>query len=181
MDMTTQINKRVEEYLVGFKNDLRDKITGLNVLKTAGKAGGDEDPHEHVRELLEYVFEYPKLVFNPEEITKKKPTVAAAQCAANRSDGSQCTRRSKKGSDCCGTHCKPADIQTTPPVLSLSEKPMTYKLEVSAYDIHGIIFYIDQHANVYCTEDILQGKDDPRIVARAERVGDIYTIPSLGV
>jgi GH25 family lysozyme M1 (1,4-beta-N-acetylmuramidase) len=54
-------------------------------------------------------------------------------------------------------------------------------LEVCVEEIGGIVYYIDKYKNVYRTEDILQGKDNPKIIAKYERTGEKYTIPELGL
>ena len=50
-------------------------------------------------------------------------------------------------------------------------------IKVFTENIHGIIYYIDEYLNVYNTEDILDEKEDPRIVAKAVKNGDRYIIP----
>ena len=57
--------------------------------------------------------------------------------------------------------------------------PTEYKLEVSAIDIKGIVYYIDNNSNVYDTSDILANKKNPRVIANYERNGDEYVIPEL--
>ena len=53
------------------------------------------------------------------------------------------------------------------------------KVEVSAIDIKGIVYYLDNNGNVYDTEDIIANKKNPRIIAKYEQNGETYTIPSL--
>ena len=43
------------------------------------------------------------------------------------------------------------------------------KKEVTAEEIDGIIYYIDLDGNVYHTEDVLEDKKNPRIIARLPR------------
>jgi hypothetical protein len=60
-------------------------------------------------------------------------------------------------------------------------KPTTHKIEVFAKDIHGIIYYLDNLNNVYQMEDIINGKQNPKIIAKYEIINDIYCIPELGI
>ena len=53
-------------------------------------------------------------------------------------------------------------------------------MDVSAEEINGIIYYIDEFENVYHTEDILEGKENPRIVGKAKKnMDNSYLIPEL--
>ena len=173
-----QANKRIESYLIQFKQDIQQKI------KTT-----EFQEKEKTCELLEYIWEYPKFQFQQKhdanlfnKKTEKKSTETTAnqqvkpedQCIAKRSaDGDQCTRKKKKGSNYCGTHAKIEKNAT-------NQAPPINKMEVSAEDIHGIIYYIDAHNNVYHTEDILESKENPRIIAKAIRHPDnTFTIPEL--
>jgi hypothetical protein len=54
-------------------------------------------------------------------------------------------------------------------------------INVVAENIQGIMYYIDSFLNVYNTEDILEGKEDPQIIAKAEKKNNLYTIPELGL
>ena len=53
------------------------------------------------------------------------------------------------------------------------------KLEVSAIDIKGIVYYLDTVGNVYNTEDIISNQTNPRIIAKYLKNGDEYSIPEL--
>jgi len=191
--MELHINRVVDEYIVKFKNDIKTKMLDLDMVRPVEDQGPDADVNlEKMRELMEYVFEYPKMVLTKKDlvISKKKspitmetkregendglPFPAHMQCTAKRSDGIQCTRKKKKNCEFCGTHAKLEATQKRSP----STEP-AQKMEVSAEDIHGIIYYIDKFNNVYHTEDILEGKENPRIVAKAIKHSDnTYTVPA---
>jgi len=55
------------------------------------------------------------------------------------------------------------------------------KVEVFAEEIMGIVYYIDKSNNVYKTEDVLEGKRNPRIVAKCIKDGAKYKIPEFGL
>ena len=205
-----QANKLVESYIIQFKQELQHKITNLqnqpiqedhmrDVAKLQLKDGMmdnsaklDYISKDKMCELLEYIWEYPKFQFQTKqdahlfnkkqekksglEASTQQPKKIAPedQCIARRSgDGDQCTRQKKKGSNYCGTHAK---IEKNAKV----DTPQINKMEVSAEEIHGIIYYIDAHNNVYNTEDILESRENPRIIAKAIKHPDnTYTIPDL--
>lgn len=175
MKMETFMNRRIDEYIVGFKNDIKSKLSTLEIIN---QPNSSEKEVEKMREFLEFIFEYPKLVLDKKEfiVSKRRSTStdtnpenrvltfqAHMQCLAKRSDGIQCTRKKKKCCDFCGTHAKLDAIQRTSTPESIQ------RMEVSAEDIHGIIYYIDHYNNVYNTEDILEGKENPRIIAKATK------------
>jgi hypothetical protein len=176
MKMESLMNRRIDEYIVGFKNDIKLKMTTLEIINQPNMTETDV---EKMREFLEYVFEYPKLILNKKDfnVTKRRsstlidtnqenyvlPFPAHMQCLAKRSDGIQCTRKKKKCCNFCGTHAKLDEIHRS------STPESVQRMEVSAEDIHGIIYYIDRYNNVYNTEDILEGKENPRIIAKATK------------
>jgi hypothetical protein len=57
----------------------------------------------------------------------------------------------------------------------------TKKIDVVATNIMGIVYYIDKFNNVYKTEDILEGKVDPAIIAKAKLINGKTCIPELGL
>jgi hypothetical protein len=55
------------------------------------------------------------------------------------------------------------------------------KKQVFAEDINGIVYYIDNISNVYKTEDILQEKQNPEIIAQYVKDNGRYSIPEFGL
>jgi hypothetical protein len=166
------INKSIEEYLTKYKMDIRNKMMEL-------KFSDDEKKNQ----LLEFVFDYNRLTIKKEEL--KKPTrlktiiPPCLRCSAKRVNGEQCTRRKNKEGEYCGTHSKVLPYGVFDVVKNDDE--VKKNLNVVAENIQGIMYYIDSFLNVYNTEDILEGKEDPRIVAKAEKNNNKYTIPELGL
>lgn len=160
------INKRTEEYLLAFKQEVKNKATCLDFMSAdRGKLAS----------LLEYIYEYPRLVFTEDELHKPKRSkqvniAMGCRCIAIRTTGDQCTRKRRLNSSYCGTHHK---THKEPEVnMEIEENiavPDTFTIEVFTEDVQGIVYYIDLAGNVYNTEDVLMKKKDPRIVARAVR------------
>ena len=166
------INKNIEEYLTKYKMEIRTKMSEL-------KFSDDEKKNK----LLEFVFDYDRLTIKKEELKKpsrlKTIIPPCLRCSAKRVNGEQCTRRKNKDGEYCGTHSKVLPYGVFDVVKNDDE--VKKNINVVAENIQGIMYYIDSFLNVYNTEDILEGKEDPRIVAKAEKKNNVYTIPELGL
>ena len=173
--MEKRINEQLKQYLSKFKNDIRDKIVELGLGET-----------EKINELLEFVYEYNRLSFENEDFMKRRRVKNSVpienRCNAKRANGEQCTRKRKEDCEFCGTHHKgtPHGIATHADNAN-AEQQEAVTLEVFAEEIGGIVYYIDKFNNVYKTDDVLQSKLNPGIIAKWEKPGDKYTIPEFGL
>jgi len=170
--MERRLNKKIETYIGEFKDSVREKATQLGL--TIGDANN---------QLLQHIFDYERLTFQKDDFQKRKRVKNVVpffdRCCAKRANNEQCTRRKKDGCEFCGTHSK-----GTPHGIVDSqdeEKPTTQKVEVWAQDIQGIIYYIDKFGNVYQAEDIVVNKQNPAIIAKYVKNGDVFTIPEFGI
>ena len=95
--MDKKLNKLIETYITEFKDNIRSKILEF-----------DFNNKEKAGELIEYIYEYDRLVLTKDIFQKRKriknsiPT--SNRCNAKRANGEQCTRRKKKDCEFCGTH-----------------------------------------------------------------------------
>lgn len=171
--MDKVINKGISEYLTQFRNDIKDKINELKINKD----------DERNKCLIEFILEYKNMVITKDDLKKttrlKTIIPASIRCSAKRVNGEQCTRRKSKCGDYCGTHAKvlPYGVFEVANEQEESKKVVN----VTAENIKGIMYYIDEFLNVYNTEDVVNGKEDPRIVAKAVKTNDIYSIPEFGL
>lgn len=169
--MERRINKLFDNYITTFKDNIRDKATTLGI------------QNEQTSNLLQYIYDYDRLVLAKEDFAKRKRVKNAVpycdRCGAKRANGEQCTRRKKEGDEYCGTHMK----GTPHGVVDAQEenKQTTQKVEVWAQDIQGIVYYIDKNMNVYQAEDIVSNKTNPKIIAKYVKNGDVYSIPTFGI
>lgn len=166
--MDKRLNKKVEQYVTKFKDDLRDKITSTCRENTAIAA-----------ELVEYVYGYERLLLAKDDFSKRKRVKNSIpftnRCNAKRANGEQCTRRRKEGCEFCGTHFKGAPHGLIGTVVDSDS--VKHTLEVNAEDINGIIYYIDKFNNVYKTEDILKGAENPAIIGTYKKPGIVNYLP----
>lgn len=170
--MEKRINKRIETYVASFKDDIRNKIIELQF---------PDKPK--INDLIEYIYEYNRLTLQKDDFVKRKRLKNAIpllnRCNAKRANGEQCTRRRRGDCEFCGTHYKGT------PHGSISEDSsqitQNHRLEVVVEDICGIVYYIDKYGNVYNTEDVLKGNENPRIIAKYAKIGEKYTIPDFGL
>ena len=171
--MEKRINKRIETYISEFKDNVKDKATELGLTTDT-----------ILTQLVQYIYDYERLSLTKEDFMKRKRVKNVVhlsdRCCAKRASGEQCTRRRKDTTtEFCGTHLK----GTTHGICDLEhdDKPQGHKIEVWAQDIQGIIYYIDVSGNVYQAEDIISGKNNPKVIAKYIKVADIYTIPEFNI
>lgn len=174
--MEKRINEQTRQYVSNFKDDIRNKIVELGIKDT-----------EHVNELMEYIYEYKRLSFEREDFMKRRRVKNSVpvenRCNAKRANGEQCTRKRREDCEFCGTHYKgtPHGIATLADSVEGSSANDSINLEVFAEEIGGIVYYIDKFRNVYKTDDVLQSKMNPSIIAKWEKIGERYTIPDFGL
>lgn len=158
----------MEEYLLEFKEDIKNKATELGLLSCPNFSS-----------LLQYIYDYDHLILDKSVFEKRRRLKISVnlgdRCCAKRSNGEQCTRRRKDNATIyCGTHLKGVphgSCETT------EEPDKTQRIEIWEQNIQGILYYIDKHSHVYKMEDILKNKSNPAIIAKYEKHGDTYTIP----
>ena len=164
--MEKRINKKIEGYLTKFKDDLREKVLGINI------------ENHHMLPLIEYIYEYDRLAINKDDLVKRKRIKNSIpnmnRCNAKRADGQQCTRRRKDNCEFCGTHVKgrPHGLITN----EIIETDINKKLDVYAQEINGVVYYLDKFNNVYKTEDIMKNIINPKIIGKYERQQDSYVL-----
>jgi len=170
--MERRINKRIENYVTNFKDDIRKKAETLGLVNDL-----------NLSQIVQYVYDYERLSLAKEDFMKRKRVKNAVhlsdRCCARRASNEQCRRRKKDGCEYCGTHLK-----GTPHGICDSgdnDKPQGQKIEVWVQDIQGIVYYIDKNNNVYQAEDIIVNKVNPKIIAKYVKHGDVYSIPEFNI
>lgn len=170
--MEKRLNKKLESYITGFKDHIREKSCQMGMGK-----------NEQMNQLLQYVYDYERLTFSKDDFQKRKRVKNFVpifdRCCAKRASNEQCTRRKKEGCEYCGTHIK----GTPHGIVDEHNEPKanTKKVEVYAQDIMGIIYYIDKNNNVYQAEDIISNKLNPKVIAKYVKEGENYSIPEFNI
>jgi len=148
------------------------------VLGAIADAKYNDDPN--IVNLRTYVTGLAVDIFTPTDFTKKnraKNNVPQNDlCCAKKATGEQCTRRKKTDLAYCGTHAKGQPHG----IMSETDDDAKY-VEVWVQTIKGIPFHVDNNYNVYQSEDIIQNKKNPQVIARYELVDDVYSIPDFNI
>ncbi len=157
--MEKRINSKIDTYLSEFKSNVRNKIIGMNLDK------------DKMNELAEFITEYSRLSLDKEDFARRKRVKNAIphnnRCNALRANGEQCTRRRRDDCEFCGTHYK-----GTPHGLingedtGMAQTCVKQNVELVVEDIGGIVYYIDKNKNVYNTEDVLRGTENPAVIGK---------------
>jgi hypothetical protein len=167
--MEKRINKRIETYVIGFKDQMKKKIQNLQF-----------EDKQKINELLEYIYDYERLVVTKDDLVKRKriknSIPATNRCNARRANNEQCTRRRKTDSEYCGTHSKGTPNGYVAANQCGDCTTGTKKVELVLEEVNGIAYYIDAFHNAYKTEDILSGKENPTIIAKYKKVNDKVVI-----
>jgi hypothetical protein len=170
--MEKRITTKVDEFFQTFKNDIRSKSIELGFTET-----------NKIAQLMEFMYDYNRVILQKEDFTKRKRIKNSIpdlnRCVAKLANGEQCTRRRKSECEFCGTHTK-----GTPHGLMIQTTEFTntmQKVEVYAVEIKGIVYYVDNFTNVYKTEDVLEGKENPSIISHYVKTDDVYMIPEFGL
>jgi hypothetical protein len=160
--MEKRLSDKIDEYTTSMKSSILKKIDEMG------------DDSEELLQLSQFIKSYDDFQVEKSDFQKRKRTQntipSFLRCLSKRSDGEQCSRRKKEGCDFCGTHSKGS------PHGNFVENVVMKKVEVWVQEICGIIYYIDKEFNVYRTEDIINSKPNPAIIAKYEKNGDIYSI-----
>ena len=172
--METRITKKVDAYIAGFKEDVKDWFDQHNT-DVSGKYSKSD--------FLKFIFDYDSLNLSKDDFSKRKrvkntvPT--QLRCCAKRANGEQCTRRKKDGYECCGTHIKGTPYGKID--CEEEEEPLAKKRDVWVQEIKGIQYFIDAEGNVYNHGEILSNKVNPEVIARYTKKGDVYSIPEFSI
>ena len=173
--MEKRLNKKVEDYILEFKEHLKEKVIGSSLKDT-----------NECSELVKYIYDYKRLIIDQTDFVKRKRSKNVVplyeRCSALRANNDQCTRRKKADCDYCGTHIKgsPHGVANSNNNPELTTGNSTRSVEIWTQEINGILYYIDNNNNVYSMNDIMSNKENPRIIASYEKNNNKneYKIPT---
>ena len=114
---------------------------------------------------------------NEDFMKRKRVKSVVAQymrCIAKRANGEQCSRKKRESCKYCGTHEKNrphGEISD-----SVAPENNLTKIEVKLQEINGVLYYIDNNNNIYCTEDIVINKISPKIIGKYKFIDNKYVL-----
>lgn len=169
--METRINNKFDTYIQEFKGSIIDVVKKQCLEQS------------QMENIVQIVYDYEKFKLTKDDFTKRKRVKNTIplhdRCCAKRANGEQCTRRKKDDCDYCGTHEKgrPHGIVSKDGTTA----PTQIKREIWAQEIRGIVYYIDSELNVYNTEDVISNTQNPKIIAKYVKQGNVYSIPEFNI
>lgn len=171
--MERRINKKIDNYISDFKDNVKSKATELGLTTDTNSS-----------QLIQYIYDYERFSLTKDDFIKRKRVKNVVhlsdRCCAKRANGEQCTRRRKDTlTEYCGTHLKGRPHGVCE--VEEDSKQKGQKIEVWLQDIQGIVYYIDKGFNVYQPEDIMTGIVNPKVIAKYVKVGDVYSIPEFNL
>lgn len=182
--MEKHVNEQIKSYIHDFKKQLFHMIGEYKIESEMSHTtinNSNNINNVNIHQVINFINEFPILHLDKEDFLKRKRTKNIVpyydRCTANRASGEQCTRRKKDNATLCGTHLK----GTPHGVISNTNTVTDKSVQVFAYDIKGIHYYLDEHENVYNTEDVQNGVKNPRVIAKYEMTDGKYNIPSFNL
>ena len=199
--MDRRINLKIENYTSEYKHKIKNTF-----IKNKDSINNLLDEHldknldfikDNISQImmnsLQELYDYETFKIDKNDLLKRKRTKNTIplheRCIAYRANGDQCTRRCKNGTQYCGTHFKGTphgilDLSNT--INSNNTVEKLKPVEVTAQDIKGIIYYIDNNFNVYDTEDIQKNINNPNVIAKYIKNIDskgniVYSIPEFNI
>tara|TARA_B100000427_G_C15278785_1_gene494388 strand:- start:100 stop:657 length:558 start_codon:yes stop_codon:yes gene_type:complete len=184
--MEKKINNKLKRYNETFKGNLITQIDILNQ-KLIDNIQNNYCSSSDIDNCINSISQLRNLVINHEECyldktdftkrDRKKNSISLhEQCCAKRANGQQCTRRKKNNEQYCGTHLKGTPNGIINNNIKQDNLPKMKTIEIRQEEISGIIYYIDDHFNVYRPEDILNNIKNPAVIAKWKQSGQQKTI-----
>ena len=155
--MEKRVSSKINDYFDVFKQDIKLWMEENKDIDFKSKS-----------DFLKFIYDYNNLTLEKDDFSKRKRIKSHVphylRCMAKRANGEQCTRKKKDDSCYCGTHDKnrPHGVVDKDDENDVKLK----KMEVRLQDINGILYYIDKFNNIYKTDDIIENKVNPSIIAK---------------
>ena len=165
--MKKTLNKKIDNFMLDFKNNIKKKIDDLNLVREVN----EDVRREEMNKLLQFIYDYDKITIEKTDLsaTNRKPPAVDIRCCALTSTRQQCIRKKMEGSNFCKSHEEKRNYGVMEELLVNSERSLTESKKVSKKNIYtrsinGIIYYMDAENNVYKMEDIINNIVNPDII-----------------
>ena len=162
-----RINKKISKEFTEIKNDIGNELDVILSELKSGVVGHNIDFLKERFDKIKSVLSKTEISkINQEDLLKRKRVKNFVpyfdRCIGKKSNGEQCTRKRRDGSQLCGTHEK-----GTPHGRMSDVSNSVMKVGVVAHEVNGIVYYLDDNGNVYDTSDVHSNVKSPRIIARS--------------
>lgn len=161
------MDKRLSIKLTAHIRDFKDKLKEELI---SNKYINDD---QKLSEFLNFIYDFKQIEITKDDFLKRKRiknTIPGDnRCNACKAGGDQCTRRRKDNSLYCGTHMKGAPHgEVCQEAIQNNKKT----IEITATQINGIIYYIDNIKNVYKMEDVLSNIENPAVIGNYKKINN---------
>ena len=169
--MEKNINNKITAYQNKFKTNLQNWIRNNDATILI-------DNNDKTNDFIQYLMDFPNLDLTSSDFQKRKRLTNNVpdykRCIALKCNGVRCSRKQKNDMQFCGTHIKGYPYGTISDADKQNEKKqVTLWLE----EINGISKYIDENNNIYCTKDIIDKINNPRIIGKWGKTDkDVYYV-----
>lgn len=168
--MERNIRDKVDNYINDFKQNIQSWINDNNIRIMIN----DENQKN---EFIQYMIDFPALELTTQDFQRRKRIKNNIpdynRCIALKCNGERCSRRQKNNdTNFCGTHIKGSPYGTINQNLTKKKE----KVELFLQEINGIHRYIDNDGNIYCTNDIMNNNDTPKIIGTYTILDNNYII-----
>lgn len=203
--MDTRINRIIANYFSEMKESLKKQIIELNfsekekinelmetIIEYPRLTLNKEDfvKRKRVKNSIPVVNRCIALRANGEQCTRRRRgdcdycgthyksspngEVAEGETDAQKDNPGLCQEINTRGSSQTATGSNAAQ---TAALAKLKDHVMN----LTVIEVSGLVYYSDTHGNVYKTEDVLQNKKNPTIIAKYVNNNGVYSIPEFGL
>lgn len=161
--MDKRLSNKLTAHIRDFKDKIKAELLNNNYIADERK----------LSEFLNFIYEFQQIEITKDDFLKRKRIKNTIpennRCNACKAGGEQCTRRRKENSLFCGTHLKGAPHGEVSEELEENDKKI---IDITATQINGIIYYIDNVKNVYKMEDVLTNIENPRVIGDYKKINN---------
>lgn len=161
--MDKRLSNKLTSHIRDFKDKIKEELLKNNYVNDEKK----------LCELLNFIYDFKQIEITKDDFLKRKRIKNTIpennRCNACKAGGEQCTRRRKDNSLFCGTHMKGAPHGEVCQQAVSEDKKI---IEITATQINGIIYYIDNIRNVYKMEDVLSNIEDPTVIGDYKKINN---------
>jgi hypothetical protein len=155
--MEKNIRNKIANYECEFKDNLKEWLLENDACIICGNTT------DKTNDFIQHLSDFPRLELSAQDFQKRKRIKNNVpdynRCIAMKCNGERCSRKQKHD----GTHIKGAPHGT---FTSNQETNKKRQVNLRLQEINGISRYIDENKNIYCTQDIIDKVNPPKIIGK---------------